>query len=94
MKFWKSALATLVVPAIVAPSIAMAAVRPSVKQIAAPAKQEHSLVTRNVRAGGKLKNENDLFLAGLPLLGLAAVAAAIVTAAVVVASRDNEASPG
>lgn len=92
MEIAKVFAAALLVPALVAPSIASAAVRPSVKPVVAPAKQGQRLALRTDRAGAKVEEESNIFLAGLPLLAIAAIAvAAVVTVAAV---ADDGASPG
>lgn len=97
MKLVKLLFAAVLVPALVAPSVSAAAVRPAVKPVLAPAKQDRSLVTRSsARAGAKLEQENNVFLAALgPLLIAASVVAAIAVAAAVAAIVDDgEVSPG
>lgn len=89
-------VATLVVPALLTPTMASAerTVRPSVKTVApAQVAQSRSLVVRSSkRAGADLEASNSMFL-GLPLL-LLAVGAAVVAVAAVAAASDGGSSPG
>ena len=91
MNFGKALLAGLLVPALIIPSIATAAVRPSAKAVVAGVKADRSLSVRTTRASAKLEDENQVFLMGLPLLLVAAAVAAVIATVVVV--TDDESSP-
>jgi hypothetical protein len=90
MNIGKTLLAGLLVPALIAPSIAAAAVRPSAKAVTASAKPGHSLAVRGSRASATLEDESKIALIGLPLL---LVAAAAAVAATVVVATGNGSSP-
>lgn len=96
MKLKNILTAALVVPALIAPAIAGAAapVRPTVKSISAPpAAFGASFVTRApARAGAKVEDESNVFLAGLPLLLIVAGVVVVATVATVVID-DNNGSP-
>lgn len=96
MKFGKIVVASLLVPALVSPAFAAGdrAVRPSIKAVsAAPTVDRALTIRRSTRAGADTEAENQLFLAGLPLLALVAITVAVIAVAAV-ALDDEPSSPG
>lgn len=89
MNIGKMLLTGIVAPALMAPSIATAAVRPSAKAVTASVKPGTSLALRGSRTSARLEDENKLMLLGLPLLLAAAAAAAVVATVVVATSKGS-----